>query len=92
MAALVVAMPRIIIDFPIFTLMHDYCDVEKTDSNTATCCGAVAFIKVTCGSLKYCEMWNRTAMYCLWFVKEFTECILLFDRILRREKKEQCFK
>jgi len=76
MAALVVELPRIIIDLLIFTLMHDYCDVEKTDSNTAVRCEAVAFIKVTCGSVEYCEMWNRTAMCCLWFVKEFTEFTL----------------
>ena len=54
----------------------DCCDVEQSDSNTAACCEAVAFIKVICGSVEYCEMWKRTAMCCLLYVKEFTECTL----------------
>jgi len=52
----------------------DYCDVEKTDSNTAACCEVVVIIKITCGLVDYCEVWDRTAMCCLWLVKEFTKC------------------
>jgi len=65
-----------LISYKILCSVVDYCNVEKSDSNTAACCEAVAFIKGTCGSVDYCEMWNRTAMCCLWFVKEFTKCTL----------------
>jgi len=65
-----------LISYEILCSVVDYCDVEKTDSNTAACCEAVAFIKITCGSVDYCEMWHRTVMHCLCFVKEFTKCIL----------------
>jgi len=54
----------------------DYSDVEKSDSNTAACFESVGFKKLTCESVDYCEMWNRTTMYCLWFVKKFTKYTL----------------
>jgi len=39
--------------------------VEQNDNNTATCCEVVVFIKGKCGSVDYCEMWNRDTIILL---------------------------
>jgi len=43
--------------------------VEQSDSNTATCCLVVVFIKGKCGSVEYFEMWNRATVVLLLAVK-----------------------
>ena len=60
-----------LISYRILCSWIDYCDVGKTECDSAACCEAVAFIKIECDLIDCCEMWNRTAM---WLVNEFTKC------------------
>ena len=45
------------------------CNEEENNNNSATCCEAFVLIKGKCGSVGYCEMWNRATVVLLLALK-----------------------